>query len=683
MKSSCHPSPPPKTPKRYSLTKLSSLLLLLLTLIHHAWSQEEESTKTNSCPSAASAASAASSSPSSSLSSQEDPSSCQTQIQTPKPITKTRIIKDDVSYLIPQCSLYLAPTTNDDDTTTNQNDSSSHPSLGMYTAQSFRKGQAIGTPELLLQIHNVNHTLSSLTPPSPLSSLIQSHSWNGQRTGGNSESTQSVSTLLFGLGSMTRLVSTSSEATILPYLQPQIDEANVVRSRDAGSGAMSHYHNVSFYARRDLNVGDELTLWVQELGWEFVEERSKARIVVGRGDTTNELDGTTSSSTPTRMTSTPTTTRKELSWLQQYGSCVDQLQPRQSKLKGVGRGAFSKRYIPKGSLIAPVPMKYIGTKNDTLVTYPRRRTTKGGEQSVKEQRIRRSQLLLNYCHGRPSSSSSFQQAGTVGGNGGDETTTTELFVALSPMVNYINHAPTPSQVNAKLIPSQRFSNHHDWLYYDYIATQDIYPNEEILTHYGHAWETSWSAHVSSWSPILDSYAGEAYTPAYVMDDVASILRTEKEQISHPFPENLRTSCFYRYSTLEKDKVHGIVKGVNVGGKEEEDRTTVKWTMDRKTFEFDHLRPCHILQREEIPSREKQFVYTVRMYNRPGLAPNERIPTRKTESGKVKTTMHVVTQVPRAAIRFTDRAYSTDQHLENAFRHEIGLPQEEEEEVEIM
>ena len=101
-------------------------------------------------------------------------------------------------------------------------------------------------------------------------------------------------------------------------------------------------------------------------------------------------------------------------------------------------------------------------------------------------------------------------------------------------------------------------------------------------------------------------------------------------------------------------------------------TTVKWQMDRKTFEYDNLRPCNILQREKLPNGH--FVYTVLIHNRPGLAPHERIPTTTTSDRSKKTQMHVVTGVPRAAIRFTDRAYSTDQHLENAFRHEIGLPE---------
>lgn len=53
-----------------------------------------------------------------------------------------------------------------------------------------------------------------------------------------------------------------------------------------------------------------------------------------------------------------------------------------------------------------------------------------------------------------------------------------------------------------------------------------------------------------------------------------------------------------------------------------------------------------------------------MRNRPNMDPKERIPSRR---------IHVVSGVPRIAIRFSDRLYTTDQHLDNAFRHEIGFP----------
>ena len=47
-----------------------------------------------------------------------------------------------------------------------------------------------------------------------------------------------------------------------------------------------------------------------------------------------------------------------------------------------------------------------------------------------------------------------------------------------------------------------------------------------------------------------------------------------------------------------------------------------------------------------------------------IGPNKRIPSHEKQ---------IVTHVPREAIRFSDKLYTTDQHLEYAFRHPIGMP----------
>ena len=68
-----------------------------------------------------------------------------------------------------------------------------------------------------------------------------------------------------------------------------------------------------------------------------------------------------------------------------------------------------------------------------------------------------------------------------------------------------------------------------------------------------------------------------------------------------------------------------------------------------------------------PAGSSQYQYTVEMLN-PHSATIEsmgRIPRGE---------RHIVTEMPREAICFTDKPYSTDQYLATAFRHEIGLPE---------
>jgi hypothetical protein len=75
----------------------------------------------------------------------------------------------------------------------------------------------------------------------------------------------------------------------------------------------------------------------------------------------------------------------------------------------------------------------------------------------------------------------------------------------------------------------------------------------------------------------------------------------------------------------------------------------------------NLRPCVVLDRHV--GSDDELLYTVRMFNRPGLTPSARLPKGKP---------CIVTGVPRYAIEFSDKLYTTDQHLENAFRKEIGM-----------
>jgi hypothetical protein len=69
-----------------------------------------------------------------------------------------------------------------------------------------------------------------------------------------------------------------------------------------------------------------------------------------------------------------------------------------------------------------------------------------------------------------------------------------------------------------------------------------------------------------------------------------------------------------------------------------------------------------MQRFEV---DGQITYTAMMKNWNGMRKEELIP---------KGEMHVVNTIPRNAIKFVDKLYSTDMHLSNGFRHEIQIPE---------
>lgn len=190
-----------------------------------------------------------------------------------------------------------------------------------------------------------------------------------------------------------------------------------------------------------------------------------------------------------------------------------------------------------------------------------------------------------------------------------------------------------------------------------VALRDIRAGEEVLLDYGEDFVRAYEHHVEQWEPVPGAHA---YAPSYVYDDVIKTLRTEKELKDHPYPDNIFTSCYYRYSDNKSEAEQQQLE-VEQEQQQQKTRTVTafRWRRTRGLLEPRNLRPCSVLQRNEGDG-----TFTVRIRNRYGLAAEERLP---------RGALHIVTHVPRYAIRFSDKIYTTDQHLENAFRHEIGIP----------
>jgi len=324
-----------------------------------------------------------------------------------------------------------------------------------------------------------------------------------------------------------------------------------------------------------------------------------------------------------------------------------------SRISHAGRGAFAVRDLPKGTVVAPVPVLPVRRSSMDLVT-----ERKNGKQ---KQLVQGKQLLLNYCFGHAESS--------------------VLLYPYAPIVNLVNHGGDNANVRLSwstltephstgqrwttdMSVEQVFQQNKSGLLLELISLREIKRGEEIVLDYGDRWTASWLDHVKEWKPPEGD--DEFYAPSYVQDDVIKALRTEKELRSHPYPTNVFTSCFYKYSdnkeAVEKEKL----KSSN--NKDKNSVTTFRWNQTRSTFELRNLRPCSILQRQNGNKNDNKdgTLFTVRIRNRYGLANKERIPNGD---------MHIVTHVPRQAIRFSDKIYTTDQHLEGAFRHEIGIPDE--------
>ncbi len=539
-----------------------------------------------------------------------------------------------IPHIFPGCRLYLAPSTVQNGQ--QQDRENACPRLGLFTSAPLRRGQRIAPSDII--IHLTDYLPQDLAP------FLSSHSYNPQQFGGHYEA-KSVASILPGVAS-TAVSTFHKDANAMPFRR-DYDEANVPRTTMAGSGAFSHYHNVTFYAKHDLDAGSEIFIGLGETDVEtykwyedriqFISDRQRRNDDIHDNHKVNHH-------------------RVDVSWLEDNGVCLDNLIAKKSKVNGAGRGAFATRFIPMGAIVTASP----------LVPILRNSTMTKRVKHLGKIRSSVSQLIINYCFGHVNSSILLYPTSPVvnlinhAANSGDDS---DEMNRSSKQKNKSKHKPnvrlrwskeTKERLTSKPRPDSNSNIHSNQFVIQFIATRDINPNEEILLDYGDEWQSAWDAHVAQWSPPPNP---ERYTPSYVMDDVAGLLRNEKEQATHPYPPNVMTACFYKYSAHETN--HGIARSTATAG----GTTVVKWKMDRQTFDYANLRPCSIMQRDDAKG-DGFITYTALMKNYAGMKKEEMIP---------KGQVHVVDSIPRNAVTFVDKMYSTDVHLKNVFRHEIQIP----------
>ena len=157
-------------------------------------------------------------------------------------------------------------------------------------------------------------------------------------------------------------------------------------------------------------------------------------------------------------------------WLQQYGRCMDNIQPGPSTIPHAGRGAFATRKIPAGGLVAPVPLVHI--PDATIFDMHEVTMAEDGEFVRESDEPIHQQLLVNYLYGHPDSSMVFYPTGAV--------------------ASFINH--NVEKANAKLVWSDHPNNEKMWFFLppdellqeenlhmgllmEVVATKDIAPGE--------------------------------------------------------------------------------------------------------------------------------------------------------------------------------------------------------------
>ena len=380
--------------------------------------------------------------------------------------------------------------------------------------------------------------------------------------------------------------------------------------------------------------------WSQRLANALPETYEKARFVA------QERNGSIGSLYQPNAT-------REISWLEQNGRCLDHIVPGKSTIENAGHGAFAKRFLPKDTIISGSPLLHMFRYLMDMYELKHDEETDEWAHQKKDEGNKTSsikkghQLLLNYCYGHE-----------------------DLTLLLCPYgsgVNYINHNQTLVNVKIQWPPNGTSSHNSSWLSmepsdmewhyhpklaFDFVATKDIEEGEELFLDYGDAWEAAWTKHAAQWKPNNDS-------KFYMSSDdwnqrtYNEALLTEEEQLNDPYPDNISIQC---HSMLAwNDEEAASLSDTLVVDNEE----TLPWV--QQDFEWDaseYGHPCLILERYEDDS---QWTYDV-------------ILEVQDDSGSLSEEVFQH-RVPRRAISFFDRPYTSDIHLSSAFRHEIGIPME--------
>lgn len=186
--------------------------------------------------------------------------------------------------------------------------------------------------------------------------------------------------------------------------------------------------------------------------------------------------------------------RRSVQALKEQGSCIDNLIVKPSTIPEAGRGAFTRRSLKKGSVVAPVPLIHLPDRA-VLDMYAHGVTDPvTGDATHASNEPVHAQLLLNYCYGHSKSSLLLCPYGVV-----------------SSLVNH-----HPSMDNVEIIWSNKTTTKPEWLTqpleewaysyqaglgWDLVATRDIEEGEEILLNYGSEWQDAWDEHVARWDPV--------------------------------------------------------------------------------------------------------------------------------------------------------------------------------------
>jgi SET domain len=330
-------------------------------------------------------------------------------------------------------------------------------------------------------------------------------------------------------------------------------------------------------------------------------------------------------------------TIKDAKWMKEHGQCMDNIMDGVSSIPHAGRGAFAKRRIRKGSVVAPAPLIHIPHRKVLDMYAPV--YDEAGEYLYRDMDSgpTHQQLILNYCFG----------------HSGSEL----LLCPYGFLTGLINHSPNPNTkvqwTNTTAMKHPEWLNqpvkewgyeYHSGLGIDYVAIRDIEKGEEVTIDYGPEWEAAWKAHVERFeaNPPRKDYRA-AYELNAMLDVDVPI-----------WPDQFRgviMGCRNEY--LERRGIYNeehVFVDPYLRGIEDEQSLSGEFFLCRAIYK-----------------NEETNTYTVEVYE----SGDGEASSPYSESFEVRVQL-VLFEMPVDAFVWRDVPYERSHHMEWSFRHHMGF-----------
>jgi len=331
---------------------------------------------------------------------------------------------------------------------------------------------------------------------------------------------------------------------------------------------------------------------------------------------------------------------RDPAWLKIHARCMDNIFDGISNISDAGRGAFARRNLYQGDLVAPVPLIHI--PNRSIFTI----------YDADHEKPIHQQLLLNYCWGHNES--------------------TLLLCPYGLLTSHINHDSNP---NTKVVwaaddqmahPEWRDESIEVWgtlvtagLSFNFVALRDINEGEEITVDYGHEWDKAWDEHVQYFGNRIDAH----YVPAYELNKLLDLKLQTMDEGDYE-KQGLHLFCRKPYLEWSGVVLRDSILVLDSQQKEGKETTKIK-RKEYHDWDEHQIFPCRIRQRHTTD--DGNTLYFAEIF--------ERSESKLQHKASITQdlVLGILFDLPRDAFYLEDQKYYRHHHQIWSFRHDMRVP----------